>query len=243
MDKLQQHTLAKKTAVNGWDLISTFFGIAGGALIAASCVQPKTPINQLRIPAALVMMVASVASEKLRENDLMSLDKAIEYHGTVQSERIRRDVFHSQVLEDLKEEDEIFAKVPRDQWPALAARLGVNPPNYEAREPQQPQRVIPEPQVQSASPFSAPSVVVANRAVDPCADGYDPEAPQDRAATTNEVLGDCLVLADQVMEWFAKWGDALPDMLFENWRSNPGLGIQVKDGMATILRGDGDVSE
>lgn len=223
MDKLQQHTLAKKAAVNGWDLISGFFGVTGGCLIMASCIQPKAPINQFRLPAAFLMMAASVGAERLRENDLVSLDKAIEYHSSIKSERIRRNVIHSQILEDLREEDQLFAQVPQGQWPIVAQRLGINPPNYEMRQPQA-QRIA-EPEVQGVAP-----VAVVDR--DPCADGYDPEASRDDTAT----IEDTLIFANQVEQWFSDRAGLIPDSLIAEWRDNPGMGIQIKDGVAEIVR-------
>ena len=87
--ELEEHKKKKAYKVNGWDIISTGLGIAGTLVIVVSAMQPKNPINMLRLPAALTLFAVSVGAERLRESDLLSLDRALQYEKNLQSDRLR----------------------------------------------------------------------------------------------------------------------------------------------------------
>ena len=221
MSVLDNHAKQKQDAVNGWDIVSSFLGITGLCLLGSACIQPGHSLNQFRLPGALLLFGASAAAERLRETDLASLDRAVQFRDSIKTERIKRAVLHEQALKDLEEEEQLFQLVPRDRWGAVAEKLGLTPPNYEIRNQQQAPQ-IPEPLVQGL-PQSA-----AVMEADPCVDGYDPE--KDKA------INDCIIFAEQVAQWFEDRLAILPESLIKEWKADPGYAIQVKDGVAKILR-------
>ncbi|MGL5061084.1 MAG: hypothetical protein ACRC62_14010 [Microcoleus sp.] len=233
--KLQQHVATKKEAVRGWDILSAGMGITGFFLIASCLVQPKAKINAIRLPAAVIMLAGSCAAERLRESDLLSLDKAIEFERGIVTEKIRKDTLLRETIDDLRSEEELFVTVPRDRWGDLAERTGIMPPNIEARQAMQPQNgggqapatQVMEPPVQSE---------LAN-AADPTPQGYDPEeAESDRQGDRQSEIQDCIVFADQVAAWFKEKGDLVPESLIAEWQNSPGIAIKVEDGRAIIVR-------
>ena len=226
--KLDQHQSEKHQAVKGWDIVSTGLGLMGMALMLTSICQPKSPINALRLPAALVMMVGSVGAERLRETDLLSLDEALNFQNAIKTEKIKKDTMLRETIADLQDEEHLFNSVPVDRWSDIAQRTGIMPPNLEARSALQNQAVpqaLPEPPVQGTATATIES--------DPCEGGYDPEGLDD---STIETVQDCLIFAANVEAWFAEKGDAAPDSLIAEWRSAPGIAIKVEDGQASIVR-------
>lgn len=232
--KLQQHSEEKKQAVRGWDILSTGLGLMGMALIASSLCQPKEILNAIRLPTALVLMIGSVGSEKLRESDLLSLDEAVNFQKSIKTEKIKKDTMLRETIDDLRAEEELFQSVPVDRWSDIAQRTGIMPPNLEARSansnPAIAQSVeAPEPPVQGTS--------TATIEPDPCIGGYDPEGDIGFNETT---VNDCLIFAANVEAWFNEKGDDMPDSLIAEWRETPGIAIKVLDGIASIVRGDGN---
>lgn len=225
--KLQEHTAEKKEAVRGWDIISAGFGLIGFGLMAVSIGQPGEKINAIRLPAALMMMVASVGAEMAREADLLSLDESLGFEKAIKTEKIKKDVMMRETIDDLQIEEELFHSVPVDRWSDLTQRTGIAPPNIEARAAMQNtviQEPMPEPAVQGTA--------TATLEPDPCIGGYDPEAE------VAEPAQDCLVFAANVEAWFIEKGGDVPDSLIAEWRESPGIAIKVTDGQASIVRGE-----
>ena len=226
--KLQQHAAEKKQAVRRWDILSTGLGLMGMLLMLASMCNPGANINAVRLPTALVLMIASVGSEKLRESDLLSLDEAVNFQKSIKTEKIKKDTMLRETIDDLQFEEELFHSVPVDRWSDLTQRTGIMPPNLEARSAMQNQaspQGLPEPPAQG--------MATATIEPDPCEGGYDPESLDDRPV---ETVQDCLIFAANVEAWFAEKGDDAPDSLVDEWRSAPGIAIKVEDGQASIVR-------
>ena len=230
--KLELHKGEKHQSVRGWDILSFGLGTMSGLLIVVSVAQPKTPLNALRIPTALVMSIGSVIAERLRENDLLSLDEALGFQKAIKTEKIRKDVMMRETIADLQDEEHLFKSVPVDRWSDIAERTGIMPPNLEARSAMQnqaaTQQVLPEPPVQGTA------TATIDPETDPCEGGYDPEGLDDDR--TVETVQDCLIFAANVEAWFAEKGDAAPDSLVNEWRSAPGIAIKVENGQASIVR-------
>lgn len=228
--KLELHKGEKHQAVRGWDILSFGLGTMSGLLIVFSVAQPKTPLNALRIPAALVMSIGSVVAERLRETDLLSLDEALGFQKAIKTEKIRKDVMMRETIADLQDEEHLFKSVPVDRWSDIAERTGIMPPNLEARSAMQNQaatQLLPEPPVQGTA------TATIDPETDPCEGGYDPEGLDDSPV---DAVQDCLIFAANVEAWFAEKGDAAPDSLVNEWRSAPGIAIKVENGQASIVR-------
>ena len=226
--KLDDHRLEKQESVRGWDLLSAGLGAMGGVLILFSIGQPGNRANAFRLPVALGMMLGSVAAERLRENDLLSLDEALNFQKSIKTEKIKKEVMMKESIADLRDEEDWFNSAPVDSWSAITERTGIMPPNLESRSAMQNQAVpqsLPEPPVQGT--------VTATIEPDPCAGGYDPEGLDDSPI---ETVQDCLIFATNVEAWFAEKGDAAPDSLIAEWRSAPGIAIKVENGQASIVR-------
>lgn len=227
--KLELHTAEKHEAVRGWDILSSGLGFTSALLFGACLLNPKEPINAIRIPLIPIFAMASVAAEKLRESDLMSLDQATSFQSSIKTEKIKKHTLLTQTIDDLKIEEELFQSVPMDRWHDLAERTGIKPPNLEARAALQNntalgQDIIPEPEVQGAT--------VATIEPDPCSEGYDPEE-ETQPVEANQ---DSLIFANQVESWFLEKGDHVPSSLIQEWRENPGIAIKIENGQANIVR-------
>jgi hypothetical protein len=132
--KLQQHLATKKEAVRGWDILSAGLGITGLFLIGSCLIQPREKINAIRLPVAVIVMAGSCAAERLRESHLLSLDKAVEFSQSIQSEKIRKDTLLEATIDDLQLEEIAYQRISQDRWADLAERTGIAPPNLEARQ-------------------------------------------------------------------------------------------------------------
>ncbi len=227
--KLEQHAAQKSAAVKGWDLLSIGLGILGTGLIGTSLSQPGNRANGVRLLGGSLLFVASVSIERLREQDLESLSRAIDYRKQIKSEGIKREVMRVQALRDVKDDMAVFKAAPREHWPELAARLGINPPAPQPQYDAQPEPTVAMPSMATAAAYEP----------DPCVGGYDPEA-----ATQNLDAPDLdsrwgFIPASQVPQWFAEQkaaGESL-GWLEKLWAGMPGLGIRIEDGRAGILDG------
>lgn len=225
--KLDLFTRTKKEAVRGQDMISMGLGILGGALLAISVVQPKSAVNALRVPLSVAMFAGSVIAERIREEHLESMQNALGYQKSIDSERIKRDTFHLNTLKDLQEELEVFQAAPKHLWPILADKLGYSIP------PEKDQFVATSYYGDVAEP-SVDTGYQSNVALqDPSAD-YDPEESESKGDTSN-----CSVIfAAQVKGWMEANIDLIPESLAEAWKSSPGYAIEINDGKVKILRSE-----
>lgn len=215
--KLLEHKAKREKRVNGFDLISTAFNIAGWSMIAIAAIQPKNPVNMLRISAAVALFYGSVATERLRESDLLSLDRASEYEKNIVSDRIRFDTVMHEELRRIQATEEFFPQVPVDLHEAVAQRIGVTVPNYAARQPDPVTQQLQQPVTQTIEP-------------DPTGD-FDPEQQASRSDS-----GSSFIPAVRVADWFKEMGKAIPESLIEEWKTEPGTGISIEDGNTTIVR-------
>ena len=216
--KLLEHKAKKEKRVNGFDLISTAFNIAGWSMIAIAAIQPKNPVNMLRIPAAVALFYGSVTAERLRESDLLSLDRASKYEENVVSDRIRFDTVMHEELHRIQATEEFFPQVPVDLHEAVAQRIGVTPPNYAARQPDPVVQQLQQPVTQTIEP-------------DPTGD-FDPEQQAEKRSDS----GSSFIPAEKVSDWFTQMGKAIPESLINEWKADPGTGISIEDGNANIIR-------
>jgi hypothetical protein len=214
MSKLQEHKQLKAHKVNGWDIISAGLGIAGTLLIGISAIQPKNPINIVRVPFSFLLFAGSVTAERLRESDLLSLDRALEYEKAIKSERIKIDTTLQERLHHIQAAEEFYAQVPIDRHAEVAAIVGMNPPNYAARQSDPLVQAMSEPVSQTA---------IAEE-VEPTGD--DPETKESS-----------FIVAANVAEWFEQMGDRAPESLLNEWKQKPGIGIEITDGQAFVVRG------
>jgi len=212
--KLLEHKAKKEKRVNGFDLISTAFNIAGWSMIAIAAIQPKNPVNMLRIPAAVALFYGSVTAERLRESDLLSLDSATDYEKNVVSDRIRLDTVMHEELHRIQATEAFFQQVPVDLHEAVAQKIGATPPNYAARQP--------DPVVQQLQQTIEP---------DPTGD-FDPEQQAEKRSNS----GSSFIPAEKVSDWFTQMGKAIPESLINEWKAEPGTGISIEDGDANIVR-------
>ena len=216
--KLLEHKAKKEKRVNGFDLISTAFNIAGWSMIAIAAIQPKNPVNMLRISAAVALFYGSVTAERLRESDLLSLNSATDYEKNVVSDRIRLDTVMHEELHRIQATEEFFQQVPVDLHEAVAQKIGATPPNYAARQPDPVVQQLQQPVTQTIEP-------------DPTGD-FDPEQQAEKRSDS----GSSFIPAEKVSDWFAQMGKAIPDALIEEWKTEPGTGISIEDGNANIVR-------
>ena len=216
--KLLEHKAKKEKRVNGFDLISTAFNIAGWSMIAIAAIQPKNPVNMLRISAAVALFYGSVTAERLRESDLLSLNSATDYEKNVVSDRIRLDTVMHEELHRIQATEEFFQQVPVDLHEAVAQKIGATPPNYAARQPDPVVQQLQQPVTQTIEP-------------DPTGD-FDPEQQAEKRSNS----GSSFIPAEKVSDWFAQMGRAIPDALIEEWKAEPGTGISIEDGNANIIR-------
>jgi len=215
--ELEEHKKKKAYKVNGWDIISTGLGIAGTLVIVVSAMQPKNPINMLRLPAALTLFAVSVGAERLRESDLLSLDRALQYEKTLQSDRLRFSTVIGEELHRVSIAEEAYSQLPPDRHLEIAQKIGIAPPNYAARQP--------DPVVQQ---LQQPTQTIET---DPTGD-FDPEQQTEKRSTS----GSSFIPAAKVSDWFAQMGKAIPESLREEWKTEPGTGISIEDGNANIIR-------
>jgi hypothetical protein len=227
--KLNGHLAAKKEAVRGWDILSAGFGVTGLFLIGSCLVQPKAKINAIRLPVAVIVLACSCAAERLRESDLLSLNKAVEFDKGIQSEKIRKDTLIEATIEDLEVEELAYRRVPQDRWADLAERTGIAPPNLDARSAIQSNPIAASTSTQTIEP--PVQTAIPDPEIDPCHGGYDPEGDSQDSQ-------DCIVFAADVESWFSEKGDLVPDSLITEWRENPGIAIKVEGGQASIVRSE-----
>lgn len=216
--ELEEHKRKKAYKVNGWDIISTGLGIAGTLVIVVSAMQPKNPINMLRLPAALILFAVSVGAERLRESDLLSLDRALQYEKNLQSDRLRFSTVIGEELHRMSIAEEAYSQLPPDRHLEIAQRIGVAPPNYAARQPDPVVQQLQQPVTQTIEP-------------DPTGD-FDPEQQAEKRSTS----GSSFIPAEKVSDWFTEMGNAIPESLIEEWETEPGTGISIEDGTANIIR-------
>jgi hypothetical protein len=217
-EKLQKHAEAKAKKVNGWDIISTFLGLGGTALVVVSFTQPKNIANSIRLPAAFGLFAASVVAERCRESELLSLDRATEYLKNLQTERIKLDAVLHQTKYEIQQVEDFYQDIPIDRQPEVAARIGYAPPNYAAR---QPDPVLSfQPVAVSTAP---PEIQIPDE--DPSLN-YDPE----RISS-----GSIFIPAELVESWFKSHGKDIPQSLIEDWQNSEGaIGIEIHDGSAHV---------
>lgn len=216
--ELEEHKKKKAYKVNGWDIISSGLGIAGTLVIGVSAMQPKNPINMLRLPAALTLFAVSVGAERLRESDLLSLDRALQYEKNLQSDRLRFSTVIGEELHRVSIAEEAYSQLPPDRHLEIAQRIGVAPPNYAARQPDPVVQQLQQPVTQTIEP-------------DPTGD-FDPEQQAEKRSDS----GSSFIPAEKVSDWFTQMGNAIPESLIEEWETEPGTGISIEDGTANIIR-------
>jgi hypothetical protein len=221
MSKLQEHKQLKAHKVNGWDIISAGLGIAGTLLIGISAIQPKNPINIVRVPFSFLLFAGSVTAERLRESDLLSLDRALEYEKAIKSERIKIDTTLQEQLHHIQAAEEFYAQVPIDRHAEVAAIVGMNPPNHAARQLDPMVQAMSEPVPQTAM----------TEEVEPTGD--DPETREASDSTT-------FIMAANVAEWFKQMGDRAPEALLSEWKNLPGIGIEITGKKAFVVRQKND---
>ena len=221
--ELEEHKKKKAYKVNGWDIISTGLGIAGTLVIVVSAMQPKNPINMLRLPAALTLFAVSVGAERLRESDLLSLDRALQYEKNLQSDRLRFSTVIGEELHRVSIAEEAYSQLPPDRHLEIAQKIGIAPPNYAARQP--------DPVVQQLQQPVTQTPVTQTIEPDPTGD-FDPEQQAEKRSNS----GSSFIPAEKVSDWFAQMGKAIPDALIEEWKTEPGTGISIEDGNANIIR-------
>ena len=215
--ELEEHKKKKAYKVNGWDIISTGLGIAGTLVIVVSAMQPKNPINMLRLPAALTLFAVSVGAERLRESDLLSLDRALQYEKNLQSDRLRFSTVIGEELHRVSIAEEAYSQLPPDRHLEIAQRIGIAPPNYAARQTDPVVQQLQQP-TQTIEP-------------DPTGD-FDPEQQAEKRSDS----GSSFIPAAKVSDWFTDRGKAIPESLIEEWKTNPGTGISIENGNANIIR-------
>jgi hypothetical protein len=218
MNLFHQHKTAKKQSVSLFDRLSTGLGIFGGCLLLACLMQPKNPANSGRLLAAIAFFGVSVAVERIREDEVASLDRAEGLEKEVKSERIRKEIQIGEKLKEIDEAEQLYGLIPIDRHEEFAEVIGVRPPNYEAR--QALQQAQQQPQTATAT------------MADPTGD-FDPEAAQPTTEPAHY-----LVPAALVDSWFEAKAGKLPQELIDIWRSNPGKAIEVNNGKASIIRGE-----
>ena len=216
--ELEEHKKKKAYKVNGWDIISTGLGIAGTLVIVVSAMQPKNPINMLRLPAALTLFAVSVGAERLRESDLLSLDRALQYEKNLQSDRLRFSTVIGEELHRVNIAEEAYSQLPPDRHLEIAQKIGIAPPNYAARQPDPVVQQLQQPVTQTIEP-------------DPTGD-FDPYQQAEKRSDS----GSSFIPAVRVADWFKEMGKAIPESLIEEWKTEPGTGISIEDGNATIVR-------
>jgi hypothetical protein len=220
--KLLQTIEDARIKVRDKDLISCAFAVCGGVLAAITISQPGNPANGARLNGLVALFGVSVAVEHARSKSLATLESAEAYQKRIESDRIRRDVVAQEAAREFTEADEAFAMVQIDRWAELSQRLNIAPPNLDARQVQ--------------APIDVAAVAVAEPDVDPCPPGYDPWGTGE-TAPAEKSSGFSFIPAAQVAEWLEEKSAMVPRSLIEEWGSNPGTGIQVADGSASIVRG------
>ena len=227
-EKLEEYKKKKAYKVNGWDIISTGLGIAGTLVIAVSAIQPKNPINMLRLPAALTLFAVSVGAERLKGSDLLLLDRATDYEKSLKSDRLRLGTVIHEELHKLQAVEEMFLQVPPDRHLEIAQKLGVEPPNYAARQVDPLTQQLNQP-----AQLTQPAQTVEP---DPTGN-FDPEK-----ATERENSGSAFIPAVRVADWLKEVSKVIPESLIKSlikeWETNPGIGISIEDGNANIIRRD-----
>ena len=220
MNLFHQHKNTKKQAVSLLDRLSTGLGIFGGCLLIASLMQPKNPANSGRLLAAIAFFGVSVGVERIREDEVASLDRAEELEKDVKSERIRKETVIGEKLKEFQEAEELYSLIPIDRHEEFAEVIGVKPPNYEARQA-----------LQQAQQQQQPQTATATMA-DPTGE-FDPEVTQQQTEAAHY-----LVPASLVENWFEGMAGRLPQGLIDEWRSNPGKAIEVDGTSVKIIRGE-----
>lgn len=220
MKLLQKHKTEKEKRISEFTLIE--WGLTFGAVVITltSLAQPKNPANALRLPAAFVMFGASCLVERLRESDLLSHDRATEYEKNVKSERIQLDTVMHEELHKLEKIEDFFARIPIDRHAEMAQKLGVQPPNYAARQTD----TLLQSQPQNAA------IATESKLPDPTGD-FDPESESESSNS-----GMMLIPAERVQQWFEQMGELCPESLRREWAETPGKFIEINDGTARILR-------
>lgn len=213
MNLFHQHKQSKAQSVSLYDRISAGLGIMGGLLIATSLMQPKANANPGRLLAAVAFFGASVAVERIRSDDVQSLDRADEVEKEIKSERIRRQIKAGEFLKAIDEAEELYSLIPIDRHEEFADVIGVKPPNIEAR--------------QAMQPVTQQATATMN---DPTGD-FDPETEP-----VKQQWG--FVHAEFVESWFQEMGDRIPQGLVDEWRSRPGSAIAVEGSNVKIIRGE-----
>jgi hypothetical protein len=217
---LKEHEQKKKNQVSLLDRISMGLGAMGGCLIIACILQPGSNANSARLVAGFSFFAASVGAERVREEDVESLERAIGLQKEIKSERIRLDVALNEKLHRIDYAEAVFAVAPIDRHVEIAQELGVAPPNYEARQPKQSQPA-------AAAPASPTATMP-----DPTGD-FDPEPPE--PGSIGQEWG--FISAEFVEDWFKKMGSQLPQGLINEWRDRPGEAIEVDGVNVKIIRG------
>lgn len=224
--KLEEHKNKKAYKVQGFDIISTGLNIAGWLLLATSAMQPKNPVNIARLGLSFGLFSASVITERLRESDLLSLDRATDYEKVLIGDRLKLDAVITEELHKLEVAESVFAQVPIDRHMEIAQKIGVAPPNYAARQVDPIAQSLSQPQTQT----------VVEDEVDPTGD-FDPES----RSQEREDSGSRFILAENVDSWFQeikKSGEYKPDAieaLMNEWEESGGIGIEVSDNRAFVI--------
>ena len=177
-------------------------------------------MNIARLSIAFGWFSVSVGAERLRESDLLLLDRATKYEENTINDRVMLDTVLNEELYKLKAIEEMFVQFPSDRHLEIAQKIGVAPPNYAARQL--------DPIVQSLQqPIQAPMVTDD---VDPTGD-FDPEVQ----SVQREDSGSRFIMASNVDEWFKEMGDRAPQSLTDQWSQSPGAGIEITDGQASVV--------
>jgi hypothetical protein len=225
--QLIKHIGEKKSKVVGWDRVSIGSTVCGYALLALTLCQPRHPLNGIRIASIAVLATFSVVTERLRETDLVSLEKAQEYDKLNTSDRIRSETMLLTTAQSRARSEEIYQAIPQDEWGYIFGETGIAPPNLEMRKAI---ATPPQPRVEPAIGATGP-VRMAVAEVDPTG-SYDPEAD----AATEEPQ---FIFAHNVPAWLKSIGDGGASMRDE-WTKKPGVGIKVAGDRAEIVYREND---
>lgn len=225
MSQLEKHKKEKERKVNGWDIISTGLGLGAMALVGVCFMQAKNPVNALRLPAAFALLGASVAAEKMRETDLLSLNDLSEYETKIRTAQLETVSILEAATRDIETAEDYYSRLPQDRWDIIHGITEIAPPALEARQADTLIQTIEQPKDQ---PLPDPSA------------GYDPEGspwdePEEEAKEPE--TRSSFIPKERVDQWFAEMGDNLPQSLRNEWNlTTDPKGIEVIDNQARILK-------
>jgi hypothetical protein len=222
--KLLEHISEKKKKVGAVEWVSNGLGGFGTLLFFACGAQLGHPVNAIRLPVAFGFLVASVVIEHASDDAVEALEKAQNYYNEFQKDYIRRDTVRHGLARDIELADETYASIPEDRWEEAQMRLGMAPPNFNARQPREVVQQLAEPPIQTK--------LDEIEDVDPAAD-FEPDM-WDEPTESHQIS---FIPAAKVPSWFQEQGQSCPESLIQEWTGNPGKGIQITGTRAIVVRG------